>query len=151
MTKSRELRRKFDAAFKREAVQLWEARRATGVPIGRVAKELGLRPNQLREWAGQVAAEPAAERGATAAAAGERPAQAGGRVRKKSSGVLREGVAVRYACIARHRGEYPVRLMCRVLTVAPSGFYTWLTRAPTARAIADERLILNIRVSYDRS
>ncbi len=62
MTKSRELRRKFDAAFKREAVQLWEVRRATGVPIGRVAKELGLRPNQLREWAGQVAAEPAAER-----------------------------------------------------------------------------------------
>ena len=43
---------------------------------------------------------------------------------------------MRYACIARHRGEYPVRLMCRVLTVAPSGFYTWLTRAPTARAIA---------------
>lgn len=58
---------------------------------------------------------------------------------------------MRYACIARHRGEYPVRLMCRVLMVAPSGFYTWLTRAPTARAIADERLRLNIRVAYARS
>ena len=62
MTKSRELRRKFDAAFKREAVKLWETRRAAGVPIGRVAKELGLRPNQLREWADHVTAEPAAER-----------------------------------------------------------------------------------------
>jgi transposase InsO family protein len=41
--------------------------------------------------------------------------------------------------------------MCRVLAVAPSGFYAWLTRAPSARAIADERLMLNIRVAYDRS
>jgi len=58
---------------------------------------------------------------------------------------------VRYACIARHRGEHPVRLMCRVLTVSPAGFYTWLTRAPSARAIADERLMLNIRVAHERS
>ena len=61
MTKSRELRRKFDAEFKREAVRLWETRRAAGVPIGRVAKELGLRANQLREWADQLAGAPAAE------------------------------------------------------------------------------------------
>jgi len=78
MTKSRELRRKFDAAFKREAVQLWETRRATGVPIGRVAKELGLRPNQLREWAGQVAAEPAAER------LGEAPSEELRRLRREN-------------------------------------------------------------------
>jgi len=58
---------------------------------------------------------------------------------------------VRYACIARHRGEYPVRLMCRVLAVSPAGFYRWLTRAPSARAIADERLMLNIRVAHTRS
>lgn len=58
---------------------------------------------------------------------------------------------MRYACIARHRGEYPVRLRCRVLVVSPAGFYARLTRAPTARAIADERLMLNIRVAYDRS
>src|SRR5262245_18131689 len=62
MTKSRGLRRKFDDEFKREAVRHWETRRAGGVPIGRVAKELGLRANQLGEWADQVAAEPAAER-----------------------------------------------------------------------------------------
>lgn len=58
---------------------------------------------------------------------------------------------MRYACIARHRGEYPVRLMCRVLAVSPAGFYAWLTRAPSARAIADERLMLNIRVAHARS
>lgn len=58
---------------------------------------------------------------------------------------------MRYACIARHRGEYPVRLMCRILSVSPAGFYAWLTRAPSARAIADERLMLNIRVAHDQS
>ena len=58
---------------------------------------------------------------------------------------------MRYACIARHRGEYPVRLMCRVLVVSAAGFYAWLTRAPSARAIADERLMLNIRVAHAQS
>jgi len=59
---------------------------------------------------------------------------------------------VRYACITRHRGAYPVRLMCRVLAVAPAGYYAWRHRAsPTAHAIADERLLLNVRVAYHAS
>lgn len=58
---------------------------------------------------------------------------------------------MKYACIARHRGEYPVRLMCRVLDVSPAGFYVWRTRAPSARALADERLMLNVRISHSRS
>jgi transposase-like protein len=51
MTKSRNMRRAFTPEFKAEAVRLWEDRRERAVPIGRVAKELGVRPNQLREWA----------------------------------------------------------------------------------------------------
>ena len=53
MTTSRKMRRAFTPEFKQEAARLWEERRNAGVPIGRVAKELGLRPNQLREWASQ--------------------------------------------------------------------------------------------------
>lgn len=60
MTKSRKMRRAFTPEFKDEAVRLWEERRKAGVAISRVAKELGLRPNQLREWAGQRAAEETA-------------------------------------------------------------------------------------------
>ena len=56
-----------------------------------------------------------------------------------------------YACIARHRDAFPVRLMCRVLDVAPSGFYAWRCRAPSAHARADERLLLNMRVAHRRS
>ena len=58
---------------------------------------------------------------------------------------------MKYACVARHRGEYSTRLMCRVLDVPPSGFYEWRRSGPTARAVADERLMLRIRVSFDRS
>lgn len=55
---------------------------------------------------------------------------------------------MRYACIARHRDEFAVRLMCRVLEVSPAGFYASRTRSPSVRAIADERLLLNVRVEH---
>ena len=60
MSKSRQVRRAFVPEFKQEAVRLWTERQAAGVPIGRVAKELGLRPGQLREWARQAASAAAA-------------------------------------------------------------------------------------------
>ena len=55
---------------------------------------------------------------------------------------------MRYALIARHLGEYPLRLMCRVLEVSPAGYYASRTRSPSARAIADERLLVNVRVEH---
>lgn len=59
---------------------------------------------------------------------------------------------MKYACIARHRGEFPVRLMCRVLAVSPAGYYAARKRStPSARALADERLLLNIRISHRAS
>lgn len=44
------------------------------------------------------------------------------------------------AVIARHRGEYPLILMCRVLDVARSAFYAWQGRRPSARQEQDTRL-----------
>jgi len=58
---------------------------------------------------------------------------------------------VRYACIARHRHEHPVRLMCDVLEVSPAGFYASQKRAPCLRALADERLMLNVWTAYVNS
>jgi putative transposase len=58
---------------------------------------------------------------------------------------------VKYACIARHQGEYPVRLMCRVLEVSPAGFYVWRRRAPSARARTDAGVLLHVREAYRAS
>lgn len=55
---------------------------------------------------------------------------------------------MKYACIARHEREHAVRLVCRVLAVAPSGFYRWRARGPSARATADAALLVRVRASY---
>ena len=57
---------------------------------------------------------------------------------------------MKYACIAAHRPALSVRLMCRVLGVAPSGFYAaaqrWRgQRASSRRVQANARLLVAIR------
>ena len=46
--------------------------------------------------------------------------------------------------MARHR-DYPVRTMCRLLRVSPSGYYGWRGRASSRRAVANARLVEGIR------
>lgn len=46
---------------------------------------------------------------------------------------------------------YPVRTMCRVFGVSPSGFYAWHGRAPSARALEDVRITARIRHYHARS
>ncbi len=58
---------------------------------------------------------------------------------------------MKYACIARHRGEFPVRLMCRVLAVSPAGFYAAQRRRLSARAQRDQALRLKVRVVHAQS
>ena len=45
---------------------------------------------------------------------------------------------MKYALMAECRGEFPVGLMCRVLSVSRSGFYAWLNREPSAQAARRE-------------
>ena len=58
---------------------------------------------------------------------------------------------MKYASIARYQGEFPVRLMCRVISVAPSGFYAWRKRGPSERARSDATLKLRIRSAHHTS
>lgn len=58
---------------------------------------------------------------------------------------------MKYACIARHRGEYSVRLMCRVLAVSPAGFYAARQRPPSARTRADAPLRVQVQALHAAS
>lgn len=58
---------------------------------------------------------------------------------------------MKYACIARHRAEFAVRLMCRVLAVSPAGFYAAQRRAPSARVRAETQLRLHVRAAHAAS
>ena len=52
------------------------------------------------------------------------------------------------AFIAKHRGIWPAGWVCEALGVSRGGFYAWLTRAPSARARADEELLAKVRASF---
>ncbi|WP_148245229.1 MULTISPECIES: IS3 family transposase [Enterobacteriaceae] len=64
---------------------------------------------------------------------------------KKSRGVLRKTVRLRYAFIRDNARCWPVRLLCRVLDVHPSGFYAWLQQPHSQRHQADLRLTGQIK------
>ena len=58
---------------------------------------------------------------------------------------------MRYAVITRHRGEFEVRLMCRVLEVSPSGYYASLKRPSSWHALIDEVLMAHVRIIHAES
>jgi putative transposase len=58
---------------------------------------------------------------------------------------------VKYPFINEHRFEFGVATMCRVLMVARAGFYCWLHKLLSDKAIEDTRLLKRIKVSYDAS
>ena len=53
-----------------------------------------------------------------------------------------------YKFIKSHRDEYAVDAMCRILAVAPSGYYDWLKQPVSKRAQEDARLLRLIRASF---
>jgi transposase InsO family protein len=58
---------------------------------------------------------------------------------------------VSYAFIAEHAGVFPVRRMCKVLSVSPSGYYDWRKRPPSERQQANDRLLAAIRREHEAS
>jgi transposase len=57
MSKKR-VRRAFDAAFKQEAVRRMQEQQARRVPLSVIARALDVRPDQLRQWARALEAQP---------------------------------------------------------------------------------------------
>jgi len=58
---------------------------------------------------------------------------------------------VKYAVIAAHVRLFSVVLMCRVLGIAPSGYYAWLQRSPSKKATQDSVLLTHVRASFRAS
>lgn len=52
---------------------------------------------------------------------------------------------MKYAFIKDYSDTYEVRRMCRVLRVSRSGYYSWMTRPLSQRALADRYLLTQIR------
>ena len=50
-----------------------------------------------------------------------------------------------FAFIEQHASTWPVRLMCRVLEVSPSGYYDWRSRPESARSVSNRQLLDDVR------
>src|SRR5687768_10895452 len=60
-------------------------------------------------------------------------------------------VRVTYEFIKANRARYGVHAMCRILEVAPSGYYEWLREPISNRAKEDARLLRLIHASFNAS
>ncbi len=45
---------------------------------------------------------------------------------------------MKFGFVAKHRGIWPVDVLCGALGVSRSGFYAWRTRAPSRRTYRDD-------------
>lgn len=49
----------------------------------------------------------------------------------------------------KHTQQFPIRLMCKMLTVSPSGYYDWRGRPSSTRAQANALLATKIKALFD--
>lgn len=55
---------------------------------------------------------------------------------------------MKFGFVTKHRGIWPVGMMCEALGVSRSGFYAWLSRSPSRRRQADEVLGTHVHQSF---
>jgi putative transposase len=55
---------------------------------------------------------------------------------------------MRFQFIDDHQGQWPTRLMCRVLDVSTGGYYQWRRRPPSARQGRSEALVAEIQAIH---
>ena len=156
-------RREFTPEFKREAVALLES---SGRSQMQVASELGIQPSMLRQWrtvlmGSSQPPRPVALPAAASTRSVDSPSDQAAEIArlrreldrarmerdvlKKSDRHLRGDAQVTFAFIEQHASTWPVRLMCRVLEVSPSGYYDWRSRPESARSASNRRLLDDVR------
>ncbi|EFB2094600.1 IS3 family transposase [Escherichia coli] len=141
--------KRYPEEFKIEAVKQVVDR---GYSVASVATRLDITTHSLYSWIKKYGPDSSTNKEQSDAQAGIRRLQKELKrvtderdIFKKSRGVLRKAVRLRYAFIRDNTCCWPVRLLCRVLDVHPSGFYAWLQQPHSQRHQADLRLTGQIK------
>ncbi|MDN2607109.1 IS3 family transposase [Klebsiella variicola] len=141
--------KRYPEEFKTEAVKQVVDR---GYSVASVATRLDITTHSLYAWIKKYGPDSSANKEQSDAQAEIRRLQKELKrvtderdILKKSRGVLRKAVRLRYAFIRDNTCCWPVRLLCRVLDVHPSGFYAWLQQPHSQRHQADLRLTGQIK------
>jgi len=148
-------KQEYTAEFKEQAVK-----RADEVgSIARVAEELGLVEQTLRNWVKAAKAgklNPAGARQITAEQMelSRLRAQVARlemelEITKKSGGIFREGAAVKYAWIDTQRSAFPLPVLCDAPSVSQSGFRAWQAGGtPERKRLTDGQALVLIRTIH---
>ncbi|MGX9315593.1 IS3 family transposase [Pantoea ananatis] len=141
--------KRYPEEFKIEAVKKVVDR---GYSVASVATRLDITTHSLYAWIKKYGPDSSTNKEQSDAQAGIRRLQKELKrvtderdIFKKSRGVLRKTVRLRYAFIRDNTCCWPVRLLCRVLDVHSSGFYAWLQQPHSQRHQADLRLTGQIK------
>ncbi len=57
---------------------------------------------------------------------------------------------MRFAFIEAEKAQYPIVVLCEVLSVTRSGFYAWLARPAAPKKLADAKLVVEIKAAMKR-
>ncbi|MCO7254052.1 IS3 family transposase [Dickeya oryzae] len=127
---SKTARKQYTPEFRDEALKL-----AEHIGVAAAARELSLYESQLYNWRSkqqqqmtsserenELAAENARLKRQLAEQAEELA------ILQKAGDILREAPEMKYVFIEKHRAEFSIKAMCRVLRVARSGWYAWCLR-----------------------
>ncbi|MEU3167234.1 IS3 family transposase [Streptosporangium sp. NPDC006930] len=156
--------RRYPPELKERAVRMvQEATAQSGESFGvitRVARQLGIGSESLRNWVKQAEID-GGQRPGTSTDEAKRIAELEREVRelrraneilKATSAFFRQGTrpstAQMNAFIDAHRDQFGVEPICRVMQAAPLTYYAARTRPPSARAVRDDRLKAEITRIY---
>ncbi|EJY1967318.1 IS3 family transposase [Escherichia coli] len=127
---SKKPRKQHTPEFRNEALKLAER-----IGVAAAARELSLYESQLYAWrskqqqqmsSSERESELAAENVRLKRQLAEQAEELA--ILPKGRDILREAPEMKYVFIENHRAEFSIKVMCRVLRVARSGWYVWLRR-----------------------
>ena len=139
--------RRYPPEFRREIVGLVRSGRSPEA----LAREFEPSASAIRNQAGRSGRGAPERRVDDVRAPGVAPGEAGDQAPadgaghpKKSRGLVRPGERLDpkkgFEFVKAYRAQFPIRVMCRVLGLSPSGYYAWLKRLPSNRARQDQAL-----------
>ena len=152
--------RPYAPEFRRQMIELVRAGRGPE----ELAKEFEPSAQAIRNWVAQADRDEGRRADGLTTAEREElnrlrrenpPAQVGARDPLKSRGLVRSGdgcdPAEGFQFVSENRARYPIAVMCRILGVSPSGYYAWVKRPASARALMDAALTAEIRAAHAAS